>query len=313
VSPLEKSSAGNRASSFWTLVAASGAVSAFSANSLLCREALRSGVIDPVSFSTFRLLSGAVALGILTRSRHALSRRPAKGSWASAVALFVYAAAFSIAYVELSAGTGALVLFAAVQLTMIGGGLVDGERIAPRTASGLALATSGLLLLLLPGTTAPSLPGASLMVLAGVAWGLYSLRGRAVVDPIQETASHFARAVPLSLALGIFLLSRSHITPRGVLLAVVSGAVTSGGGYVLWHAAVRRLSATKAAVVQLAVPVMAALGGVVALGEPAEPRLAVSGALVLGGASLVLSSRSRRPSGESSATTPIRHGSLPIG
>jgi drug/metabolite transporter (DMT)-like permease len=281
--------------SFRTFLTVLAALSAFAANSLLCREALGSAAIDPASFTTLRLASGALLLRLLARTRRSAraSLRRSEGGWTSAIVLLVYAATFSVAYVDLPAGPGALLLFGAVQLTMLGGAVFEGERVGVRAAGGVVVAIGGLVALLLPGSSAPAFSRSSLMILSGIAWGWYSLRGRRVADPLRATASHFARAAPLSLALSLVSLSSAWNTPRGIVLAVVSGAVTSGCGYVLWHAAVRRLSATRAAAIQLMVPVLAGVGAVVALAEPMSARLLVSGALVLSGVFVVLSSRSR--------------------
>ena len=263
-------------------------MAAFAANSILCRLALASESIDPAGFTLLRLASGAATLWALTALRSAGPPRRPAGSWGSAAALFVYAAGFSLAYVSLSAGTGALILFAAVQATMILGGLAGGERPGPAQWGGLALAMAGLVFLVLPGLAAPS-PGASaLMAGAGVAWGVYSLRGRGVSDPAAETAGNFARAAPLAAVLALVLLPDLEVTPAGAGWAVLSGAAASGLGYVAWYAAVRALSATRAAVVQLSVPVLAAAGGAVFLGETVTARLVLSSVGILGGIALAV-------------------------
>jgi drug/metabolite transporter (DMT)-like permease len=291
------SALGTGSSTSGTFFPALGALGAFAANSLLCRQALGTGAIDPVSFTTLRLAAGALALALVGhRGRNAWAALgDSEGSWGSTVALLVYASCFSMAYVELPAGTGALILFAAVQLTMIGGAVVEGERVDARTSGGLLLAMGGLVALLLPGMYAPSITRSLLMAVAGVAWGLYSLRGRTVAnrDPVRATAGDFLRAAPLSLAASLAFPSSARITSFGVSLAILSGALASAGGYVLWHVVVRRLSASNAAAIQLLVPVLAAIAAVVILGERASFRLATSGLLVLGGISLVLSGGSR--------------------
>ena len=263
------------------------ALIAFAANSVLCRLALSRGAIDPTSFSAVRLIAGAVTLAVLVRVR-APSRAPAVPSWASATLLFLYAVPFSFAYASLSTGTGALLLFGAVQATMILASLGRSER--PRVAQwlGLAGAFSGLTYLVLPGVTAPSLRGAALMLVAGVAWGLYTLRGRSVSAPLAQTASNFARTVPMILAVSLTNYRGLHLQLSGVLLAFLSGALASGLGYVLWYQALAGLSKITASVVQLAVPILAAAGGIVFLGEQVTLRLLVAGLLVLGGISLVL-------------------------
>lgn len=266
------------------------AMVAFAANSLLCRAALAPGAIDPAGFTLVRLASGAAVLALLAR------RRASFGDWVSALALFAYAAAFSFAYVRLPAATGALLLFGAVQATMLLAGLAGGERLAPRAIVGLAVAIAGLLALLLPGASMPA-PGAALLMLgAGIAWGAYSLRGRGSADPLGETAGNFARAtipaIGLGLAAGALAGPMAAPRPEGLALAVASGALASGLGYAVWYTALRRLSAARAATVQLSVPVIAALGGVVLLAEPITPRLAGAAVAVLGGIAL---SRTRTP------------------
>ncbi len=265
---------------------------AFAANSLLCRAALGGGshgatdrAIDPVSFTTLRLLAGALLLWPLARRVDPTPGGEQSGSFGSALALHGYAIAFSLAYVSLEAGAGALVLFGVVQTTMILAGLRGGERPRPAQWLGLASAVGGLGYLLLPGLSAPSPVGAALMAAAGVAWGIYSLRGRGAPRPIAVTAGNFLRAAPLALAtsLAALPLGRPHVEPRGALLAVASGAVASGLGYSLWYRALRGHSATTAAVSQLSVPVIAAAGGVLLLGEAPSARLGLASALVLGG------------------------------
>jgi drug/metabolite transporter (DMT)-like permease len=265
------------------------AMTAFAANSVLCRMALKHSAIDPASFTAIRLVSGALMLWLLVRFRRAGNELG--GNWLSGFALFAYAAAFSFAYVTLPTGAGALLLFGAVQATMILAGLRAGERFSLRQGCGLALALAGLVAILLPGLSAPPLAGSLLMLAAGIAWGGYSLRGRGVKDPAAATAGNFLRAAPMALALGGLLLPWLRADGRGALLAVVSGALASGLGYAIWYAALRGLNATRAATVQLSVPVIAALGGVVFLGEPITLRLSLASGAVLGGIALVLLGR----------------------
>jgi drug/metabolite transporter (DMT)-like permease len=208
--------------------------------------------------------------------------------------LFVYLACFSFAYLTLPAGTGALILFGAVQLTMLGAGLRAGETFAPAAWCGVALAAGGLVYLMLPSVAAPSLPSAALMAAAGAAWGVYSLRGRGVADPLAATAGNFARAAPLTLALSLLFAGRAHAEAGGILLAVASGAVTSGIGYVVWYAALAHLSSMRAAALQLSVPLIAAFGGVALLAETFTARLAVAAIAILGGIALVLTARARQ-------------------
>jgi drug/metabolite transporter (DMT)-like permease len=266
------------------------AMAAFAANSLLCRAALRDAHIDPASFGAIRVTSGALVLALAMRLR---SRPTAPSDWRAAAMLFVYVGAFSFAYLTLPAGTGALILFGAVQLTMFAVGLVRGERFAPRGWAGLALAVAGFVVLVLPGVAAPPAVGAALMAVAGVAWGAYSLRGRGVPDPLAATASNFLRAMPLALVLGLAFIARAHADLAGILLAIASGAVTSGLGYVIWYAALRGLSSLQAASVQLSVPVIAAVAGTLWLDEAFTARLLVAVVAILGGIGLVLTDRAR--------------------
>ena len=270
------------------------AMLAFAANSLLCRLALLQSSIDPATFSSVRLVSGALALALIVRLKS--GRAPsARADWPAAAMLFGYVACFSFAYVTLSAGTGALILFGTVQLTMLTAGLWAGESFRSLAWGGFALAVGGLVYLLSPGVTAPAPMGATLMAIAGVSWGGYSLRGRGVADPLAATASNFLRAVPFTLALSLFFALQSHANSTGLVLAVASGALTSGIGYVVWYAALAGLSAMRAATVQLSVPPVAALGAVIALSESITPRWALASAAILGGIFLVLASRSQAP------------------
>jgi drug/metabolite transporter (DMT)-like permease len=263
------------------------AMVAFAANSILCRLALQDPAIDAASFGSVRLVSGAVALAVIVHLLRG-EANPARPDWWAAAMLFLYVACFSFAYLYLSAGTGALILFGAVQLTMFMVGLRRGERFRPLAWAGFAMAIAGLAFLLAPGVTAPSPLGAALMAVAGVAWGVYSLRGRGVASPLQATAANFARAVPFALAVSIVFASDFRVSPHGVLLAVASGALTSGIGYVVWYAALRGLAAMSAATVQLSVPVLAAIGGATLLAEEITLRLVVAALATLGGIALVL-------------------------
>jgi drug/metabolite transporter (DMT)-like permease len=264
------------------------ALVAFAANSLLCRLALSRGAIDPTGFTAVRLLAGAGTLALLVRGGG--EPRPATGgvSWTSAALLFLYALPFSFAYASLSAGTGALLLFGAVQATMLLAAFRASERPRPAQWLGLVSAVGGLTYLVWPGVTAPAPGGAGLMLLAGVAWGLYTLRGRGVPDPLGRTAGNFAGAVPLVLGASLLAHGRLHFEPRGLLLGVLSGALASGIGYVLWYQALAGLSKLSAAIVQLAVPILAAAGGIVFLAERATLRFLLASLLVLGGVALGL-------------------------
>lgn len=263
------------------------AMLAFAANSLLCRLALQQGSIDPASFASTRLASGAVVLFAIVRWRPGSPVRR-HADVLAALMLFAYVVFFSFAYVTLPAGTGALVLFGSVQLTMLGDGLRAGERLGAVAWSGLGLAIAGLVYLLLPGVAAPPLQGAMLMAAAGIAWGVYSLRGRRVADPLAATAGNFMRAAPLALALNLLFASKVHGEMTGIALAIASGVLTSGIGYVIWYAALPRLTAMRAATVQLSVPLIAAFGGVALLSETLTLRLMRASVAILGGISMVL-------------------------
>ncbi|MEE8348514.1 MAG: DMT family transporter, partial [Acidobacteriota bacterium] len=278
------------------------ALVAFAANSLLCRMALGGESIDPVSFTTLRLLSGAIMLVVVSRLVGEPRPAPEKiGSWGSCLALFGYALAFSLAYGSLDTGTGALILFGTVQATMIGVGLKSGERPHPIQWVGLVVALGGLLYLVSPGLSAPDPLGAFLMLIAGIAWGVYSLRGRGVTTPVWATTGNFVRTVPLAVVASLLGVSWIHLEGSGMVLAVASGALTSGLGYVLWYRALRGLSTTRAAIAQLFVPVLAAFGGVVFLSEQVTLRLVVASILILAGVATGLgtASWSRGPRGRS--------------
>ncbi len=262
------------------------ALFAFAGNSLLCRAALQHTPIDAASFTTIRMVSGALTLWLLVQ----LTRREAsgRGSWPSALALFAYAAAFSFAYVSLPAGTGALLLFGSVQTGMIGWGLVQGERFSPVQWLGLALALAGLVGLLLPGLSAPPLGAALLMITAGLAWAVYSLRGRGAGDPLRVTAGNFLRTVPVALGMSLLFMGSAQVDTAGAFYAIASGALTSGIGYAIWYAALPHLKATSAATLQLSVPVIAAVGGILWLGEAPTLRLLLASLAILGGIALVI-------------------------
>lgn len=261
------------------------AMTAFAANSLLCRLALVRTAIDPATFTSIRIAAGAAMLWLIVRSRG--ERIAGAGSWYSALALFAYAAGFSLAYVRLSAATGTLLLFGAVQTTMIGYGCWKGERLLAAQVGGLVLAVAGLVGLLLPGLSAPPWAASLCMIAAGIAWGIYSLRAKGSKDPTATTAGNFVRALPLAAALTAATLPHASVDAGGAAYAIASGAVASGLGYAIWYAALRGLKATTAATVQLSVPVIAALGGVVLLGEVLTLRLVLASAAVLGGIALV--------------------------
>jgi drug/metabolite transporter (DMT)-like permease len=262
------------------------AMLAFAGNSLLCRVALKETAIDPASFTAIRLVSGALMLWLVVRLKQGAPS--GKGNWSSAFALFVYAAGFSFAYISLPAASGALLLFGAVQATMIGYGLWKGERLRGLQTIGVLLAIGGLVGLLLPGLSAPPLKGALLMIGAGIAWGVYSLRGKGAGDPTRVTAGNFMRAVPITLVLSLLMIDFVTADAAGFYYAAASGALASGLGYAIWYTALPSLKNTSAASVQLSVPVIAAVGGIIFLGEPMTLRLILASVAILGGIALVI-------------------------
>jgi drug/metabolite transporter (DMT)-like permease len=268
------------------------ALVAFAGNSLLCRMALGSVAIDAASFSTIRIIAAAICLWLIT----VVTRRGSvwtQGSWLSALTLFVYAIPFSYAYGLLTAGTGALILFGTVQVTMIGGALFEGERPHARQWVGLLVAIAGLVYLLFPGIASPSPLGGALMTIAGVGWALYSIHGRGAVDPVAQNGGNFIRTLPMLIIVSVLALRQQHIETTGAILAILSGAVTTGLGYAVWYSALRGLTATRAALVQLLVPVITVAGGVVLLREPLSPRVVLSAAIVIGGIALALTANER--------------------
>ena len=262
---------------------------AFAGNSLFCRMALKLTAIDAASFTTIRLVSGAATMWLLVTLFR--GHKTGKGSWRSAVALFVYAILYSYAYVTLPAAMGALLLFGAVQATMIGYGISKGERLHGRQIAGLILAFAGLVGLLLPGLTAPPLIGSVLMLASGVAWGVYSLRGKGAGDATRITAGNFLRAVPMAAAVSLITINGASMDTAGIGYAIASGALASGIGYSIWYSVLPALKATSASTVQLSVPVIAALGGVLFLGEAVTLRLVLASVAILGGIALVIVNR----------------------
>lgn len=271
------------------------ALSAFAANSLLARAALSPGDLDAASFTAIRILSGAVTLAaILSLRGEAQAPWRRRVDWRAAAMLFLYAALFSFAYLQLDAGLGALLLFASVQATMIGIGFWRGERVTPMGGLGALLALGGAVYLLAPGAAAPQPLSAVLMIGSGVAWGVYSLLGRGAADPTAATAGNFLGAAAFCLPLVAFAaLSGLRADPMGALLATLSGALASGCGYVIWYAALPRLSATRAAILQLGTPVIAAIAGVLLLSEPLTWRLCLGALAILGGVGLYLTQKER--------------------
>ena len=272
------------------------ALVAFASNSLLTRLALGTHQVDAASFTALRLASGAAMLAALVVAQSRSWRALRGDGVAGPVALFAYAAPFSFAYLRIGAAVGALVLFGVVQLTMIGYGIARGERPTPAMWLGLALATGGLLALTLPAVARPDPLGVALMAIAGVAWAVYTLAGRRTTDPIAANARSFVWSTPLAMLLVAVAHGPVQATWRGIVLALLSGAVTSGLGYAVWYRALPGLTVTQAAVAQLSVPVIAAVGAALTLGEALGARLIVCGIAVLSGVGLVLGARSRRAS-----------------
>lgn len=275
----------------WLLTAF--AMLAFAGNSILCRAALQDSAIDPASFTTIRLLAGAITLAVLVALRG--NNIVKTGSWLSAWALFGYAAGFSFAYVQLSAATGALILFGTVQASMIGYALFRGERLQGWQLVGLSLALLGLLALLWPGLTAPPLVAAVLMMIAGISWAVYSINGKRQGAPLLATAGNFLRTLPITMVLSLVFIPDFAISNHGILYAILSGALTSGIGYAIWYAALPKLSGSEAATVQLSVPVIVAVGGVLLLSEPLLWREILASATIIGGVYLVIRRNTREP------------------
>ncbi len=276
-----------------TIAATTFALVAFAFNSILCRLALGSAAIDAVSFTVVRLSSGALVLIILLIAGGKLSE-PSRGSWRGAAMLFLYAICFSLAYIELETATGALILFAVVQLTMIAVAILQGDHLNRLEWAGVLIAMSGLVYLLLPGASAPSMSGFLLMAGAGIAWGFYTLIGRGSSHAMADTSWNFVRTVPMALAMVVFWLLAGvdwQVTGNGVLLAVLSGVLASGLGYTAWYVALAGLGISQAAVLQLAVPVIAAVGGVFVVSESLTWNLLIASIIILGGVSTVLYGR----------------------
>lgn len=267
---------------FYTSVA----LMAFAANSVLCRSALGETFIDAAGFTIIRLISGAAVLLLILKFNGKKGRSDSHGSWISAASLFTYAITFSYAYITLQTGTGALILFGAVQLTMISGAILAGKRLRIHIWSGVVFAFSGLLYLVFPGLKAPTFAGALLMTVSGIAWGIYSLKGRRSQNPLSDTTFNFLRSLLFVAILFLFSFHDFRISLNGFVLAVLSGAIASGIGYSIWYAALRGLSATRAGIVQLLVPVLAAFGGVIFISEKISAHLIISSVIILGGIGL---------------------------
>jgi drug/metabolite transporter (DMT)-like permease len=267
------------------------ALIAFAANSVLCRLALGDKTIDAASFTSVRLLSGAIILLLIIRLNQKKAIAPTKGSWAAGSMLFLYAIAFSYAYVTLDTATGALILFGSVQITIILLSLFSGNRLHWSEWLGVAIAFIGFVYLFLPDVTSPSITGFVLMTVAGIAWGVYTLKGRGSQFPLTDTAYNFLRTVPLVIVVLLLAYQEIHYSTKGIALAMLSGALASGVGYSIWYAALRGLSTTQSAVVQLSVPIIAAFGGVMLVSEMITLRLSISATLILGGILLVILGR----------------------
>ena len=268
------------------------AMCAFAGNSLLCRWALKETSIDPVSFTLIRIISGAFALSLILRFRKI--RCLVSGNWASAFALFIYMAAFSYAYIGLPTGTGAFLLFGAVQLTMVMVGLWGGERFKLKQSLGFVIAIAGLAWLLLPSTFTPPIKESTVMLIAGVAWAIYSLRGQTALDPIAVTAGNFMRAAAFGVGFSLMFISSAKLDSLGSLLAIASGVITSAIGYALWYSVLPKLKITHAAVIQLSVPVIATIAGAILLNETITYRLVLSSIATLGGVGIVILNKKQR-------------------
>lgn len=267
------------------------ALIAFAANSVLCRYALEHNAIDASSFTSLRLLSGALVLTLMISIHRQPAKSHSKGSWMAGFMLFTYACAFSFAYLLLGAAMGALILFGAVQVTMILVSVFSGNRLHITEWLGISLAFAGFIYLVFPGLTAPPLSGFLLMTLSGIAWAVYSLKGKQSSQALMDTAYNFLRTLPFVAILILLTYQNAHTSYQGIVLAILSGAVTSAIGYSIWYSALNGLSTTQAAVVQLLVPVITAVGGVLLLSEAITLRLTVAGALILGGVLLVILGR----------------------
>ncbi len=267
------------------------ALLAFAFNSILCRLALGTDSIDAAGFTTVRLISGATALLIISSFFGSKKAAVKQGNWLSAFFLFGYAICFSFAYTGLTTGMGALILFGSVQATMIIAALAGGERPKVLEWLGLFAALGGLIYLVFPGLASPPFFSSLLMAVAGSAWGFYTLRGKGITNPLAETTGNFIRSVPMIILASLPFLQQFHLSKRGFAFAVISGAISSGIGYAVWYAALKFHTATRAAILQLSVPVLTAIGGVVLLSEAVTVRLSVAAALILGGIGLAIFGR----------------------
>lgn len=280
----------------WSVVVFTGlALVAFAANSVLARMALAAKAIDAGGYTILRLVSGAVVLAVMVAIRQRGGGVKSKGSWSGGLALFIYAICFSYAYISLETATGALILFGAVQITMILMTVVSGHRPGPGEWSGLVLAFAGFVYLVAPGVATPSAGGFVLMTLSGVSWGIYTLLGRGSVNPLADTAFNFLRTLPLVALVLVAAFGSIELSLKGALLAIMSGGIASGIGYALWYTALGGLTATQAAVLQLLVPVIAAFGGIVFVSEPISMRLVLASVAILTGILMVVLARHSHP------------------
>jgi len=266
----------------------------FALNSLLCRLALGAETIDAASFTTIRLISGTATLAVIYYFFDKKRENIIVGNWLSAFFLFAYAVCFSFAYINLTTGTGALILFGCVQATMIISVLVKGERPKILEWLGLLLALGGLIYLVFPGLTSPPFFSSALMALAGIAWGFYTLRGRGSANPLAETTGNFVRTVPMIILASLPFLSKIHLSQKGIIFAVLSGAIASGIGYSVWYFVLKFHTATRAAILQLSVPALAGLGGVIFLSEIVSLRLLLATIFILGGIGLAVVGKGKK-------------------
>lgn len=273
---------------FKTITLTCLALIALSANSVLCRLALENDAIDASSFTVLRLLSGAIVLLIIISTTRNTAVTSSRGSWSASFMLFLYAITFSYAYISLDTGTGALILFGSVHITMILLSHISGTRLHITEWFGVIIAFAGFIYLILPGITTPSFIGFLLMTVAGIAWGIYTLKGHGSKSPLMDTAYNFFRTIPFVVLLAISTFNNINYTSEGILLALLSGGITSGIGYTIWYIVLGGLSSTQAAALQLTIPVIAAIGGVIFVSEAITFRLIISATMVLGGILIVV-------------------------
>lgn len=274
-----------------TFILTALALIAFAANSVLCKYALGNNAIDAFSFTNIRLLSGAIVLFLLLKINKNNSQASSKGSWISSAMLFIYALCFSYAYRTLDTGTGALILFGAVQITIILQSIISGNKLRLFEWIGILISFFGFIYLISPGVTAPSLIGFILMTISGVAWGIYTVKGQTSKNPLADTTYNFIKTLPFLIITYLIAMNNSYYSLQGILLAIVSGGITSGIGYTIWYMAIRKLTPVQTAVVQLLVPLIAAFGGVLFISEIISIRLVISSVLILGGVLIITVSK----------------------